>query len=222
MSDVIVKNSHLHFLGKNYFRGGSESVELGSFGKKRSPITQTNYLEVQGRIPVSRLKIKKATEVTIDFSKTTEKDLLANIDVAGVFKGSPKTAYEDLKTGKLKLVKFEVSNLDIREAANDSPKVIEELIEYGNDARITDEIFVVMEAKMAKSFTSSTSFGVSVNVGVVKVTVDLGFGSNGNTSFELAKGTTFAYGMLKLDWDANQKKNKTKIVAVTDDQWGPN
>jgi hypothetical protein len=27
---------------------------------------------------------------------------------------------------------------------------------------------------------------------------------------------------LKLDWDANMKRNKTKIVKATDDQWGPN
>jgi len=222
MTDAIVKGNHLRFLGKNYFRGGAESVQLWSYGEKKSPITQTNYLEVQGRISVQKPKIRKATVITIDFDKTTEKDLLVNINVALVFNGASKTAYQDMKSGKLKLVKFEVANEDILDAANASPDVLEKLIDYGNDARIVDEIFVVMNAELADSFASSNSFGVSLSVGAVKITAEFGAGSSGNTSITLSKGTTFAYGMLKLDWDANQKKNKTKITKVTDDQWGPN
>ncbi len=222
MADAIVKDNHLHFLGKNYFRGGAEGVQLWSYGEKHSPLTQTNYLEVQGRLQVQKPKIRKAAVVTIDFDRTTEKNLLANINVSLVFKGGSKSAYEDLKTGKLKLVKFEVANEEIISAANASPEALERLIDYGNDARIVDEIFVVMEARLANSFASSNSFDISLSVGAIKITAEFGAGANGNASITLSKGMTFAYGMLKLDWDANQKKNKTRITKVTDDQWGPN
>jgi hypothetical protein len=170
MAGAIVKNNHLHFNGKNYFRVGSEDVQLGSYGEKKSPITQGNYLEVQSKILGERLKVREAIEVDIDTTKTSERELLANINVAAVFKGSAKTAYEDLKSQKLRLVKLEVDNEDMKFTANQSPNVIENLIEYGNDARIAHQVFIVLDAEMAHSFTSSTSFDVSANAGVVKVT----------------------------------------------------
>jgi hypothetical protein len=139
-----------------------------------------------------------------------------------VFKGSAKTAYQDLKSQKLRLVKLQVNNEDIKDAANQSPKVIDDLIQYGNDARIAHQVFVVMEAELAKSFTASTSFDISVNAGIIKVTGEGQVGSSGQTSVTVSKGSVFAYGMVKLDWDANRAKNKTTIVKVTDDQRGLN
>jgi hypothetical protein len=118
MADIKVTDSHLTFLGKSYFRGGAPEVEIGSYGEKKAPITKVNYIEVQGRVPASRLKIKECVTVDSDYAATTEVDLLANISLIGVFKGS-----------------------------------------------------------------------------------------------------AFAYGLVKIQWDANQKKNKTKIVKLTDDQW---
>ena len=219
---AVVKDNHLSFNGKNYFRGGAEDVELGSYGEKKSPITQANYLEVQGKIPTAKLKVKEAVEVSIDFDKTSEKEFLANINVAGVFKGSAETAYQDMKSQKLKLVKLQVNNKDIKDAANQSPKVIDDLIQYGKDARIAHQVFIVMEAESAKSFAASTSFDVSVNAGILKVTGEGRVGSSGQTTVTVSKWSIFAYGMVKLDWDANRAKNKTAIVKVTDDQWGLN
>ena len=190
------------------------------YGEKKTPLTKVNYLEVQGRIPAQSLKIRKATEVKIDISGSTEKDVLANIDVGAIFKGSINTAYKDLKEEKLVLVKLEVDNENMKEAVNQSPKVLDDLIEYGGDARITDEVWIVMDATLARSFTSSTSFNVSVNAGIVKVTAEGKVGSSGTMSVTLSEGTTFAYGLVQLDWDANLKKNKTKVVKLSDDQQG--
>src|SRR3954447_2723673 len=58
MSDIKVTDSHLTFLGKSYFRGGAPEIEMGSYGEKKTPITKTNYLEVQGKVPATKLKIK--------------------------------------------------------------------------------------------------------------------------------------------------------------------
>jgi hypothetical protein len=221
MATAVVKDNHLNFNGKNYFRVGSEDVGLGFYGEKKSPLTQGNYLEVQDHIPTPKLKVKEAVEVDIDFSASTEKDILANINVAGVFQGSAGTAYSDLKSRKLRLVKLRIDNEDIKDAANQSPKVIDDLIAYGNDARIAHQIFVVLEDTLARTVTTGTSFSVAVDAGKVKLTVTGGVGSSSTTTFTLSEGMTFAYGLVKLDWDAQQKKNKTKITKVTDDQWGP-
>lgn len=222
MALAIVKDNHLHFNGENYFRGGSEDVELGSYGEKKKPLTQTNHLEVQARIPAEKLKIKEVAEIEIDFEKSSKGDLLANISAAVVFKGKQNTAWEDLRSGKLKLVKFVVENEKMKDAINDSPKALERLIDYGDDARVAHQIFTVLEAEEAREFTSSKSFDISVSAGAIKVAVDGGGSSSGTTSVTLSKGMCFAYLLGKFDWDANQKKNKTRITKITDDHWSLN
>jgi hypothetical protein len=221
MATAVVKDNHLKFNGKNYFRVGSEDVGLGSYGEKKSPLTQGNYLEVQDHIPTPKLKVKEAVEVEIDFSESTERDILANINVAGVFQGSAGTAYADLKSRRLKLVKLRIDNEDIKDAINQSPKVIEDLIEYGNDARIAHQVFIILEDTLARTVTTGTSFSVAVDAGKVKLTVTGGTGSSSTATITLSENMTFAYGLVKLDWDAQQKKNMTKATKATDDQWGP-
>jgi hypothetical protein len=95
-------------------------------------------------------------------------------------------------------------------------------IQYGKDARIAHQVFIVMEAELAKSFTASTSFDVSVNAGSIQVTGEGLVGTSGRKSVAVSNGSVFAYGMVKLDWDAHRAKNKTTIVKGTDDQWGLN
>lgn len=99
-----------------------------------------------------------------------------------------------------------------------SYEAIQNLIDYGDDARIVDTLFVV-EAEIAKSFEASKSLSLSVDAGVAKVTAEGGVSGSGSSSITLSKGSTFAYGLVKMDWDANQNENKTKIVKLTDDQW---
>ena len=98
MSDIKVTDSHLTFLGKSYCRGGAPEIEIGSYGEKKTPITKTNYLEVQGKVPATKLKIKECVTVDSSYAGTTEANLLANINVFGVFKGSSNTALKDLRT----------------------------------------------------------------------------------------------------------------------------
>lgn len=218
---AVIKENHLKFNGKDYFRVGSEEVALGSFGLKKAPLTQGNYLEVQDHLPTPKLKVRNVVEVDIDFSQTTERDILANINVAGVFGGSAGTAYSDLRSGKLKLSKVWIENEDLKQAANDSPKAIANLIDYGNDARIASQIFVVLEDSVAEKVTQGSAFSLSLDAGQVKLTVTGGSGSSSTTTITLSESMTFAYGLVKLDWDAQLKKNKTKITSLTDDQWGP-
>jgi hypothetical protein len=123
-----------------------------------------------------------------------------------------------MKSGKLKLVKLVVDNEDIKYAANHSPKALDNLKSYGNDARIANQIFVVMEASITKTFTSATSFNITVNQGLVKVSAEGSSGGSGATTVTVSEGSCFAYGLVKLDWD----KGKHQLDKVTDDQWSFN
>jgi hypothetical protein len=119
----------------------------------------------------------------------------------------------------LKLVKFSVSVPDMKRAANDSPAPIENLISLGKDARIVHQVFVAIDAAPATKFDNDVSVDLSVGKGPLKATVGVGSSSSGETTVEISKGTTFAYLLAKIDWDANLRRNKTKIMDLDDDQW---
>jgi len=216
LSDLKITDSHMVFEGMRSFRGGASQVLLGDSGRKREPILSVNYLEVQGRVPLPKMKIRKCAIIESDYAGVSEADLLANIDVAGVFKGSSKTALKDLREGRIKLAQFAIDDEDLRAAANAAPNVIQRLIEYGNDARLVDMVFTVLDASTAEEFGSSESVSLSLDAGVVNLSVDGKVSGSAGVSTSLSPKQTFAYGLAKLDWD----DKKTKIVLLKKDQWG--
>jgi hypothetical protein len=216
---AVIKDNHLKFGGKSYFRAGAESVELGSYGEKKTPIAKANYLEVQGHVSRDKLKVRTATIVDIDFKQSTEKDFKANV-LAGAVGGSVDTAYKRLDKGELKLVKFEVELVDMKKALNDSPVVRDNLDKYGGDARVCHQIFVVLEASIATKVSSSTSLSAAATNGALTVTAKATVKNEKDTTVTLSKGTTFAYLLAKMDWD---KKDGNKVVEkLTDDQFSMN
>ncbi len=225
MANVVVKENHLTFGGVRYFRGQAEEVELGSIGEKRTPITGQNYLEVKDRIPPRKFDAVKSTVVDIDFSRTSSSafDTAVSVIVKGVpvnFSGA--ATFNKLRSGELKLVKFSVSNNEMKRAANNSPRRLNDLINWGNDARIAHQVFVVMEASLANSFDNNATVDLSVGTDGLEGTVSGNMKTGGATTVQISEGTGFAYLLAKIDWDARQKKNRTRIVDLDDDQWGVN
>lgn len=222
MANVVVKENHLTFGGVAYFRGHAEEVEIGSIGEKRTPLTKQNYLEVKDRIPVPNIDVTKATVVDIDFTKTSKSAF--DTAVSALIKGVPVTfsgdaSFEKLKSGDLKLVKFSVSTNDMMKAANSSPQKLQSLIEWGNDARIAHQVFIVMEASLANQFDNNVTVDLSVGAKGLEAKVGGSGSASGTTTVQISKGTCFAYLLAKIDWDAKLKKNQTKIVDLDDDQW---
>ena len=227
MAHVAVHENHLTYGGVCYFRGHAEEVELGSIGEKRTPLTKQNYLEVKDHLPVAKLKGVKSTIVEIDDSSLSQSELGAKVSAIVPVSGVPvpvklaaDTAYKQLKSNDLKLVKFSLETSDVVRAINDSPAKRTLLIDWGNDARVAHQVFLVMDATTARAFDRNVSVELSVGVdGVFNATVGGGSSSSGKTTVKYAKDSTFAYLLCKVDWDANQKKNINKAVDADDDQW---
>jgi len=104
-----------------------------------------------------------------------------------------KITYKELTDNELKLVHLLIQPEDIKDAVNDSPKVLERPRDYGGDARLVNEIFVVMEARLAKSFTASASFGVEAAALGLKITAKAGGSTQKSTEVTLSPNTTFSY-----------------------------
>jgi hypothetical protein len=223
MANVKVKENHLTFGGVSYFRGHADDVDLGSIGEKRTPIAKQNYLEVKDRIPIGLLTKVKSTVVEIDFDKDSKSAF--NTAIKAIVKGVPvginaSATFSKLSSGELKLVKLSVSNNEMMKAANKAREKVKYLINWGNDARIAHQVFIAMDAEYARHFDNDVSVTLSGEAGKMEATVSGGVSASGTTTVKLGKGTCFAYLLAKIDWDAKQKKNKSKIVDLDDDQWG--
>ncbi len=76
-----------------------------------------------------------------------------------------------------------------------------------------------MEASLASQFDNNVTVDLSVGAKGLEAKVGGSESASGTMTVEISKGTCFAYLLAKIDWDAQQKKNKTKIVDLDDDQW---
>ena len=84
------------------------------------------------------------------------------------------------------------------------------------------EVFVVMEASLAESLAASGSLTLSGSAGIeglkISGTQTVAAGKTRTTTVTMSKGTTFAYLLLKIDWNHAGLK-KTDIEKLTDDQF---
>lgn len=189
--------------------------------RKKQPLTQANYLEVQGHVAYDKLKVREAGIIEIDFKQSKSSDVKAKLGTAVGHLGiSADVAYTKLQNGDLKLVKFIVENESMKKTINDLQGVLNNLDRYGNDARIAHQIFVVLEAETATKVTTATTVTASGTSNGVKLTVESKTKNSRNTTVTLSKGMTYAYLLVKIDWD--KKAKDLRIEKLTDDQQSVN
>jgi hypothetical protein len=222
MATARVKNTHLHFNGVNYFRGKATNVQLGSYGEKKTPIAKENYLEIQSCIPPKLISKAKAFNVSID--SESQSSLNFGAEVTAIIKGVPvkfkgDAAIDKIKKEELKLVLFSVSMEGMKNAINNAPNHLENLKNYGKDARIAVEVFVILEATLASEITSSGSVDISGSKEEIAVSLHGSGSGTAKTNVTLPEGSCFAYLLAKIDWKMKGLK-KDKVEKLTDDQWG--
>ena len=218
---AVIGDNVFKYNGKRYFMASAEDVQIGSYGKKKTPITQANFLEVQGHIGFDKLKVQEAGVVEIDFKESKATDVKAKLGTAAGHLGlGVDTAYTKLEKGELKLVKFVVENEPLKKTANDLPGVLNNLDSYGNDARIAHQIFVVLEAETATKMTTATTVTVSGEKDGVKLTAASTTKNGRDTTVTLSKGMTYAYLLVKIDWD--KKAKDLRIEELNTDQHSVN
>ncbi len=229
MPNTVIKDNHITLNGVSYFRGHAEETRLGSIGEMRQSPLRMNYLDVKDQIPPKKIKVIKSSIIAIDFSRLSKTDIGSAVKAIIPIGGVPvptaldvNTTFEMFKSGELKLVKFSVRNNDMIRACNGSPRKLENLINWGKDARVVLQILSIMDAKLASKFDNNVESNLSVGEdNTVKATVNVSHSKQGELTVTFSEGTTFAYLLGKFDWDANLRRNKTKIVDIDIDQWGP-
>ena len=219
MGKVAIKSNHLTFNGTKYFTGNAQYVTLSSYGEKATPLIGVNKLEVKDHLPVSTFngKVIVVPPIELDTANSTKADFTAAFSAAFKaigFTGSAGVIYDKLATNHLKLVQLWVQENDMKAAINNARVHRNNIAGDGNDARIVNVIFVVMEASFATSFTAGADFDVTADAaGIISINATGGAVVAGKSKVTLSAGTVYAYQMLKLDW----------LVTDTDvDEWSIN
>src|SRR3954471_10612849 len=94
--------------GNRYFRRNSPSVSVGAYGQSKRPLTEPNYLSVDGHMRYDLLdgKLKQDPPVEIDWGRTSQADIGAGVktyfDVGGV---QASFSHEKAKNAHLKLIR---------------------------------------------------------------------------------------------------------------------
>ncbi len=209
--------SYLQVENVRFFTTGASSVELGSWGEKKTPLTQPNYLMVMDRVPAAKLKVRKSLDLRIDSATLTEANLGAGLSVLGLGKLNAGVAADKLRREEVRLIMLEVLPADMADAVNSSPKVIEGFRNVGNDGRLVHKIIVAADAKTADSFAVAGSISAEVDAGIFKIKLGGGAGTSGGTTVSFDQATV-GYLLLEPKFDANQKKNWTRMVGSDDDR----
>lgn len=221
-ANVKVKNNAFMYNGVRYFRGKAENIRLGSFGQKKTPLTQANYLQVHNQVApgnLSKVKVHFSGPYSIDWNKVSNTDIGANVTFIKNNGAKGSLSREAAKSANLKLVKIHMNKGTIVNLLNKHAGAARNyLANEGNDGRVVGEVWVVMEGNLASQVTTSGSVSASGSQGGIKVDIKAGGSSNKTTSITLPPESTFAYLMYKVKkW----KDKKTVVVDLEDDQHGP-
>ena len=214
---VQIKNSYFKAPdGNRYFRRNADSVAVGCYGEKKQPVTQANYLAVEGNIAYSLLsgKIKQEPPVEIEWSRESKVDVEAEVNYYFTTGGKASFSYEKAKEAKLKLMRFRITEGDLEKVLNsDADTARKKLKDDGNDARVCSSAWVVMSGELAER--SGTALDIEASGTTpqgLTITAKGGGDWSGSEKITLSEGTVFAYGLHKV-----KKWDKDKVEDMEDD-----
>lgn len=220
-SDTKLTNSAFQYSGIRYYRAKAENIRLGSYGEKKTPVGQQNYLSVQNNIKnesLAEVKVSTAGPFTIDWSKQSKSDVEVGVNYFTAAGGKATLTVEKAKSANLKLVKFYMTTGAMTKLLNQSATGARKyLADEGSDGRLVGEVWTVMEASLASSVTTSATITGSGEANGIKVTVAGSTSNTTTTSITIAPDTTFAYLLFKVKWTNN---NKDSVDSLEDDQHG--
>nr|WP_320017355.1 hypothetical protein [uncultured Desulfobacter sp.] len=224
---VKISNSKFVYNGKSYFRGGSEDVNLASFGGKKTPINRPNYLSVAGTVRpknIAEVKIKVSGPYDIQWDKYSDTDVNAGIKYLTLAGGTVGFSRKAAKKADLKLMKITIGENQLEKLLNKHANIARRSIEEeGNDGRIASAVWVVMEAKLAENISNSGSVSASLPIASSGFSIDIGTSGSSKTKskIDIPEGTSFAYLLHKVKkW--RKEKGEKYVKELEDDMQGLN
>jgi hypothetical protein len=238
-----VNKDHLSFSNLDYFMAGAEDVTIASYGiKRKDPLikrlnplrTKGDHVEVHGTLALKNAKAQQVASIELD-QKT-------NVDTKGSAKGTVQVAnvpvkvtasasgeHKNTETDTIKLLKMVMDMKTMADQLNADPDAIVDMMKGGKNARIVNEVFVVVTAKMDDTLNDSGSVtldaGTTANPAVnVSASLDASHTKEKSMTLTLSKDQIFAYSTLRFSdgfLKANYEKDQEKLNAKFDEKKPP-
>jgi hypothetical protein len=223
--DVKITDSKFVFNGFAYFRKKSETIDLASFGEKKTPVTEINYLSKEANVArdhLGKVAVAFSGPYAIDWSHYSDTDLAIGISYLTAAGGTAEFNRRATDSANLKLVKIAIDGEGpLKKLLNDYATAARNYLkDEGNDGRVVGAVWVVMEATLASTVTKCGKVtGKGTTADGIRISVDTKACSGAKSTVELPPKTTFAYELWKVkDWN----KGKTQIEDMEDDKQGLN
>jgi len=227
MAMAELNDKRFKYDSKSYFVAGSHECQIGCGGEKRSPIGKPKNIDIHRQINPNKIGTlsSNVVEVTLDQKSRSGLNAIIPLQLPSLpipIDADIVSVGEQLTKGKLKLVHIWAESQALKQAANDSPKLLNDMIDWGHDARLVSEIFIVVEARVAQKFRETKTFGIGKSMagGLIEARIGGGGGRAGSVDVSLAPGAVFAYLLADPVWDAKARKKRTRIEKLRDDQYG--
>ena len=217
MGTAVVKKTHLLFQGVKYWTTNASTVMLGSYGRLRSGIFVRDRLEVHDQVSLKDLSVREATVVQIDWERSHEATLNAQLKVPGVpLEGSLDAKLEAFNSGNVKLVKLDVALNPLARALNGQVEHRRAFRRIKRTPRVVCQIFSILSHEEASKLTSTNDVYLDLPTGSgVEIGLGVGIDGSSQSSVSLSKDTTFAYMLAAPEWSKNEKR----VAGFDYDQW---
>ncbi|HVE82902.1 MAG TPA: hypothetical protein VND93_08650, partial [Myxococcales bacterium] len=220
--DLKITDSKLVFNGFGYFRGKAESVDLATYGEKKTPIDKTNYLAKEANVArdnLGKVKVSISGPYTINWSSYSDTDVKASISYLTAAGGTAAFSRQAADSAKLKMVLFSIDGEGpLKNLLNDYANAARTYLkDEGNDGRVTSAVWVVMEGTLAETVKKCGKVTGKGTDDGIRVSIDVKSCAGSKSTVDIPPRTTFAYGLHKVkNWD------KTVVKNMEDDQPGMN
>lgn len=215
---ALVKKNYIRYNGYRYYKGRAQSIELGDWGDKKTPVTRANYLDQKGSF-AGLIK-----DVSVSSFKLTQKEankinLVGNFSFA-IFGLKGNDFYEQAMAGKWHFVEIHLRNEAkfMRELNRRRARL--QTLANKDSYRIVDSIIVVMKATEVRKLRGGHTGNFKGGWNGMSLTVDSKTRAGRSTTMEIDPGAVYAYGLKKIKWNATRKAKRTQIVDLKDDPHG--
>jgi hypothetical protein len=214
----VTKDS-LKYAGNVYFRRNAPKMRLVSFGRKRHPLGQSSYIDVEGHLEPPKSKVMKLTEIDLEWDRSTSNEVIAKLSPAQLkLAGAEVSVARELASkGELRLLMLAVEHQELEDHINSTPKLLSALQDADDDTRLVTVVFVVVKAEIVETIDMSVAASATVTVQGITLHVEGGHSETGTTKLEISSDSAFAYSGAKAIWDRPSKRNRTKIKRLESD-----
>ncbi len=218
--EVSITKDALKIGGVKYFSGKAENVRLGSYGEKKTPVGQVNYLAVEKNIKAEHLaeaNVQTLSPVKINWSKVSKADLDGSVTFFKKGGGTGSATLDKAKSANLEMYKVFLNAGALKGLLNKKADGARAFLDKeGRDGRVVGEVWILISGELADEIRKSGGVEAFGKEKGIEIRVKGSKSSKETSTITLSENTTFAYMLYKAKID----RKSGKVEDLEDDQPG--